>query len=216
MAIMEATGTNICHNASSNLRLQSGIAPLSKILAAGIRVALGSDEAGINDDKDMFQEMRMALKIHRIPGIDHTPPTAHQVLQMATVNGAYASWFGDRIGTLEPGKRADLVLLDLRNIEEPFLDPEVSIVDAMVHRGRAIDVDTVMVDGEIVLRDGQLTKIDKEDLYKELKQALDRPLTSQEQERRELSRMVEPHLRNFYLGTIPQDSVPHTAYNARS
>jgi hypothetical protein len=72
-----------------------------------------------------------------------------------------------------------------------------------------------MVDGEIVLRDGQLTKIDKEDLYKELKQVLDRPLTPQEQERRELSRMVEPHLRQFYLGTIPEDAVPHTAYNAR-
>ena len=216
LAIMAATGTNICHNASSNLRLQSGIAPIGKILAAGIRVALGSDEAGINDDKDMFQEMRMALKIHRIPGIDHTPPTAHQVLQMATVNGAYAGWFGDRIGTLEPGKRADLVLLDLRNIEEPFLDPEVSIVDAMVHRGRAIDIDTVMVDGEVVLQDGQLTKIDKEDLYKELKEALDRPLTPQEQERRELSRRIEPHLRQFYLGTIPEDAIPHTAYNARS
>ena len=216
LALMAATGTNVCHNASSNLRLQSGIAPLGRILDAGIRVALGSDEAGINDDKDMFQEMRMVLKLHRVPGIDHTPPTAYQVLQMATVNGAYASWFGDRIGTLEPGKRADLILVDLRNIEEPYIDPEVSVVDALVHRGRSIDVDTVMVDGEIVMRDRQLTRIDKEGLYKELKEVLDRPLTAQEVERRELSRLVEPHLRRFYLRTMPQDAVPHTSYNARS
>ena len=176
--LMASTGTNICHNASSNLRLQSGIAPLGRILAAGIKVAIGSDEAGINDDKDLFQEMRLVLKLHRVPGIDLDPPTAYQVLQMATVNGAYASWFGDRIGTLEPGKRADMVLVNLRNIEEPFLDPEVSVVDALVHRGRSVDVDTVMVDGEVLLQDGQLTRINKEDLYKDIKDALERPLSA--------------------------------------
>ena len=215
LRLMAATGTNICHNASSNLRLQSGIAPMGKILAAGIKVAIGSDEAGLNDDKDLFQEMRLVLKIHRVPGIELEPPTSYQVLQMATVNGAYASWFGDRIGTLEPGKRADLVLLDLRNIEEPFLDPSVSVVDALVHRGRGIDVNTVMVDGEVVLRDGQLTRVDKEALFKEIKGALDRPLSPLEEERRELAGLVEPHLRRFYQGTLPQDASPHTVYNAR-
>jgi 5-methylthioadenosine/S-adenosylhomocysteine deaminase len=73
---MTATGTNVRHNASSNLRLQSGIAPLGRLLKAGIKVALGSDEAGINDDKDLFQEMQLVLKPHRVPGIDHAPPTA--------------------------------------------------------------------------------------------------------------------------------------------
>ena len=158
----------------------------------------------------------MVLKLHRVPGIENPPPSSYQVLEMATVNGAYASMFGDRIGTLEPGKRADMILLDLRNIEEPFLDPEVPLVDAVVHRGRSIDVDTVMVDGEIVMRDRQLTKIDQEGLFKELKEALDRPLTRQEAERRELSRLVEPHLRQYYHGTMPRDSAPHTSYNAQS
>ena len=158
LRLMASTGTNICHNASSNLRLQSGIAPMGRILAAGIKVAIGSDEAGLNDDKDLFQEMRLVLKLHRVPGIDLQPPTSYQVLEMATVNGAYTSWFGDRIGTLEPGKRADMVLLDLHNIEEPYLDPEVSVVDALVHRGRGIDVDTVLVDDEVVFRDGRQTK----------------------------------------------------------
>ena len=213
--LMAATQTNVCHNASSNLRLQSGIAPLGRLLASGVRVAIGSDEAGLNDDKDLFQEMRLVLKLHRVPGVDNIPPTAYQVFQMATVNGAYASWFGDRIGTLEPGKRADIVLLNLQNIEEPYLDPQVSIVDAVVHRGRSMDVDTVMVDGEVVMRDRQLTRINKEDLFKELKKSLDRPLSPEELDRRELSRLTEPHLRRFYEGTIPPDQVPHTSYNAR-
>ena len=154
------------------------------------------------------------LKLHRVPGIDLEPPTASQVFEMATVNGAYASWFGDRIGALEPGKRADLVLLDLRNIEEPYLDPEVSVLDALVHRGRAIDVDTVIVDGEVVYRDGQHTRVDKEGLFSELKAALDRPLSATEQERRELARLAEPYLRTFYSGSAPKDAEPFTRYNA--
>ena len=214
--LMAATQTNVCHNPSSNLRLKSGIAPLGRLLASGVKVAIGSDEAGLNDDKDLFQEMRLVLKLHRVPGVDNIPPTAYQVFQMATVNGAYASWFGDRIGTLEPGKRADMVLLNLQNIEEPYLDPQVSIVDAVVHRGRSTDVDTVMVDGEVVMRDRHLTRINKEDLFKDLKESLDRPLSAQEVDRRELRRLIEPYLRRFYEGTMPQDSVPHTFYNARS
>ena len=215
LRLMAETGTNICHNASSNLRLQSGIAPMGRILEAGIKVAIGSDEAGLNDDKDLFQEMRLVLKIHRVPGIDLEPPTSYQVLEMATANGAYASWFGDRIGTLEPGKRADMVLVDMRNIEEPYLDPRVSVVDALVHRGRGIDVDTVLVDGEVVLRDKQLTRVDKDVLFREIRDALDRPLTAQEEERRELARLVEPHLRRFYSGTTQQNMTPFTAYNSR-
>jgi 5-methylthioadenosine/S-adenosylhomocysteine deaminase len=134
---------------------------------------------------------------------------------MATANGAYTSWFGDRIGTLEQGKRADMVLLDLRNIEEPYLDPEVSIVDVVIHRGRSIDVETVIVDGEVIMRDRQLTRVDKAALFDELKKALDRPLRPDELERRQLSRLLAPYLRRFYEGTVPQQTVPHTSYNAR-
>ena len=147
LRLMAATGTNICHNASSNLRLQSGIAPLGRILAAGIKVAIGSDEAGLNDDKDLFQEMRLVLKLHRdrdqLPGIDleraGVPPTwrgpgpsprtvrtkrRYGGRMAVRVNGAYTSWFGDRIGTLEPGKRADMVLmLTCETLNPPYLDP---------------------------------------------------------------------------------------------
>ena len=213
--IMASTGTNVCHNASSNLRLQSGIAPVGPLLRKNIRIAIGSDEAGLNDDKDLFQEMRLVLKIHRVPGVENVPPTSYQVFRMGTEHGAYASWFGDKVGTLEPGKRADVVLLNLQNIEEPYLDPDVSIVDAVVHRGRSIDVDTVIVDGEVVMRDRKLTKIDKEALYAEFKKALDRPLEPGEADSRALGREVIPYMQRFYEGTLPDNPVSHSMYNAR-
>ena len=213
---MAETGAVVCHNASSNLRLRSGIAPVNRLLQRGVRIALGSDEAGLNDDKDMLQEMRLALKIHRVPGVDNAPPTAHQVFQMATVNGAYASWFGDRVGTLKPGKRADLVLMNLKNIEEPYLDPDVSIVDAVVHRGRNIDVDTVMVDGEVIMRDRKLTRIDESALYREISNMMSRPATEAELDRRDMAEKVEPYLRKFFEGTMGQSEQPHYYYNSRS
>ena len=214
--LMAATGTNVCHNASSNLRIHNGIAPVGKLLEKGIRIALGSDEATINDDKDMFQEMRLALRLHYLPGIDNVTPTAYQLLQMATEHGAYASWFGDKVGTLEPGKRADLVLMNLRNIEYPYIDPDISIVEAVVYRGRSQDVETVMVDGDVVMRDGELTHVDKEGLLKELNEALDRPLSPEEVEGRQLVMELEPYMRRFLEGTFPYDAVPHSVYNARS
>jgi len=138
------------------------------------------------------------------------------VFQMATVNGAYETGFGDRIGTLEPGKRADMVLMNLQNIEEPFLDPDVPIVDAIVQRGRSIDVDTVMIDGEVVLRGRQLTCIDSESLSKELKSSLTQPLLPHEVERKELGRELEPYLRRFYAGAMDKLLSPHYYYNERS
>jgi cytosine/adenosine deaminase-related metal-dependent hydrolase len=210
------TKTNVCHQASSNLRLQSGIAPVNRFLERGIRVSIGTDEAGINDDPDMIQEMRLILKLQRVPGIDNKTPTAHQILQMATVNGAYNSGFGDRIGTLEPGKRADIVLMNLQNIGEPYLDPEISIVDAVLHRGRAVDVETVMVDGEIVLRDGKLTQIDIDNVYKELNKLLAKPLSREEMERQELARQLKPYAERFHAQTMGKLSQPHYYYNARA
>jgi cytosine/adenosine deaminase-related metal-dependent hydrolase len=213
--ILAATGAGICHNASSNLRIQSGIAPIGRLLQRGIPVALGSDEAGLNDDKDLFQEMRLVLKLHRVPGIESPVPTACQVLEMATVNGARAAGFGDLVGTLEPGKRADLMLLGLDHVEEPYLEGDVPILDALIHRGRGVDVDAVLIDGEPVLQDRRPTRFDRAKLAGELRRSLARPLRPREEERRELARALEPHLRRFYAGADGSTEPPHTRYNAR-
>src|SRR5439155_21236164 len=97
------TGTMICHNASSNLRLRSGVAPLNHWMAAGVIVALGLDEAGINDDRDMLQEMRLVLRLHRVPGMDDVVPTSAQVFRVVTENGAMTSGVVYLYGYLVPG-----------------------------------------------------------------------------------------------------------------
>ncbi|MCZ6867577.1 MAG: amidohydrolase family protein [Chloroflexi bacterium] len=209
------TGTNVCHNASSNLRVQSGIAPIPHLVDKGIRVAIGTDNMSMNDDKDMFQEMRLVLYIHRLPGVEFDPITSHQVFQMATINGALSTGFGDSIGTIEEGKRADMVLVNANRVEEPYLDPDVSIVTALVQRVRGVDVDTVIVDGEIVLKDGQVTRVDKVALFREMKNSLDRPLTHEEAERRKLGQDVYPYLKAFYSGSTGEMPPPFSQYNAR-
>ena len=198
MDIIAATGTCVCHNASSNLRLRSGIAPINRMRDRGIRVAIGLDEAGINDDRDMMQELRLVKNIHREPGHDRRVPTASEVLDMATRHGAYTTGFGERIGVLEPGRGADLVLMHLRNIARPYLDDDVPIVDALIHRGRSVDVDTVIIAGEVVMKDRQFTRVDKDAVLQEIEASLGKKLSEEERERRTLSRELFPSVRRFY------------------
>src|SRR5207248_10355111 len=132
--LVASTGTMVCHNASSNLRLRSGVAPLNPLLARGVRVALGLDEAGINDDRDMLQEMRLVLRAHRVPGIGDEVPTMAQVFRMASIGGARTTGFGELIGTIAEGKAADLSLIDWKQISYPYLDDEMPMLDAVIQR----------------------------------------------------------------------------------
>ena len=188
---------------------------MNYFLDKGLRIALGSDEAGLNDDKDMVQEMRLALNVHRVPGVEKIPPTAHQIFQMATVNGAYASSFGDRVGEMKVGKRADVVLMNLEKIENRYLNPEVSIVDAVVHRGRSVDIDTVIVEGEVIMKGRKLTQIDEEILYKEVEGMMSRSPTEDELNRRDLAEKLAPYAANFLEGAVPSSDQTHYYYNAR-
>src|SRR5688572_13464966 len=198
MELIAETGTQVCHNASSNLRLRSGVAPLNHYLKCGVNVAMGLDEAGINDDKDILQEMRLVLRLHRVPGMDDSVPTPAEVLRMATEHGAHTTPFGPHIGTLEAGKAADIVIMNWRHIAYPYLDADVPVVDAVVQRARTHGVETVLVAGEPVLRDGRFTRVDKHAVMEELAQSLRRPLAPHEERRRELSQRVSPCIRQFY------------------
>src|SRR5262249_45547748 len=148
------------------------VAPVNHFLVRGVRVALGLDEAGINHDRDMLQEMRLVLRLHRVPGMADVVPTAPQVLQMATELGAQPTRFAQTIGAIAPGKAADLVVMDWHQIAYPYLEPGTSIVDAVVHRGKTSGVETVLVAGEPVLRDGQFTRVDKADALADLAASL--------------------------------------------
>ena len=214
MDILAETGTAVSHNPSSNLRLKSGIAPLNRMLDKGVTVALGIDEAGINDDNDMLQEMRLAQKIHRVPGVSSASPTSHQILNLATANGAKVTFFGDEVGTLEPGKRADMVLVSLERILEPYLAPETNMVDALLYRGRDVDVDTVIVDGEVLLRNRVFTRLDKDEVVARLKESLSGPLTPFDVQRADLGKRIQPHAERFFKERrVLEKGAPHYYYN---
>lgn len=195
------TGVCICHNCSSNFRLRSGIAPLNRFEAAGINTAIGLDEAGINDDRDMLQEMRLVLRAHRVPGMDENDvPGMGQVLRMATVGGARTTPYGEMLGTLEPGKAADMVLIDWRDISYPYLDPEMRLLDAVIQRAKASAVRATICDGEVIYRDGRFTRVDRDAALKALHDDLSRALSDDEVERRRLSKALLPHVKAFYAG----------------
>ncbi|HDR9101769.1 TPA: amidohydrolase family protein [Burkholderia vietnamiensis] len=192
------TGTCICHNCSSNLRLRSGVAPLNVFSRYGVTVGMGLDEAGINEDRDMLQEMRVALHLHRTPGMDDDVPTCAQVLKMASEHGARTTPFGAHIGRLEAGRLADVVLMNWKTATWPYQDEDVPMLDALMMRAKTNAVDAVMIGGDVVYRDGRFTHIDRDAVLEEIAQALARPRTEQELARRTLGRAVFPHVKAFY------------------
>ena len=192
------SGTHICHNCSSNFRLRSGVGPLNIWEAHGVNTAMGMDEAGINDDRDMLQEMRMVLNTHRTPGSDDSVPTPAQVLRMATSGGAATTAFRGRIGTLEENKSADLVIIDWDKLSFPYLDPEYPVLDAVMQRSKTDGVDLVMCAGEVIYEEGKFTKIDRDSAMEQLRVDLTRALTEEEVERRGLSAKLLPHVEKFY------------------
>lgn len=197
------TSTCVCHNCSSNFRLRSGVAALNFFEKKGINTAIGLDEAGINDDRDMLQEMRLVLRAHRVPGmVDEDVPTMAQVLRMATVGGAKTTPFGSQIGTIEVGKAADLVLIDWHQVSYPYLDPETPLLDAVIQRAKSGAVTMTMCDGEVIYEKGRFTKVDKDAALKALHEDLQKALTDEEVERRQLSKALLPHVRQFYADYI--------------
>lgn len=212
--LIRRTGTMLTTQPSSNLRTHAGIAPLLPILERGVTVAVGIDEATINDDNDMLQELRLLTKLHRLPGIGHPTLTSAQALHMATVGGAKVTFFADRVGTLERGKRADLVLVNLERVLEPFLDERISIIDAVLYRAKSSDVDTVMVDGEVVLRDKKFPHVDRAEVVQRLRESLVRELTPSEREGRRLAEEMLPYVTRFFADWQPRHLSPYHAYNS--
>ncbi len=214
--LLAGAGATVCHNASSNLRLKNGVAPVVSMAGRGLNVALGTDSTAINDDDDMLQEMRLVAKLHRQPGIDAPAITSHQVLRNATINAAKPTFFHDDIGALEVGRRADAVLLDMASMAEPYMDPDVDAIDALLYRGKAQDVKTVIIDGEVVMRDGRFTRVNKEDVVRELKEQLSGPVEPDVLRTRAMASELIPYVRRFYDGWATDQGAPHYSVNARS
>jgi len=173
--IVASRRSSIVHNPSSNLRLRSGIAPISEFHARGIPIAMGLDSSPLNDEADMFHEMRLAANLQRTPGLSAGLVPLRDIFEAATVNGARALGWGKTVGPLMPGKRADLVLVDARPIVEPYLASHHSPIDALIYRGKASAVDTVLVDGEVLYRNGKHVRLDERDLMRKLKKSIVHP-----------------------------------------
>jgi len=159
MEILKDRKVNAVHNPSSNLKLGSGIAGVPEMLKKGINVCLGTDGAASNNNLNMFEEMHLAALLHKGVGKDPTLMKAEQVLKMATVNGASALGFGNDTGMIKESMKADLILL---NIDKPHLCPVNNPVSAVVYSAQASDVDTVIIDGRIVMENRELKTIDEE------------------------------------------------------
>jgi 5-methylthioadenosine/S-adenosylhomocysteine deaminase len=158
MKILRGHGVAVSHNPESNMKLASGIAPVPQYLAAGITVGLGTDGAASNNDLDMFEAMRFAALLHKVKTGDPRSLPAATALEMATINGARALGLDKTIGSIEVGKRADLVIVDTGKARmTPLYDP----VSHIVYAAHGDDVRTVMVNGRVLMRDRSMLTLDE-------------------------------------------------------
>ncbi len=147
--ILAGNGVSVAHNPQSNMKLASGIAPVKKMLDAGINVSIGTDGASSNNDLDMWEEMRTASLLQKVSTLDPCAIPAYTALQMATINGAKAIGREGELGVIAAGALADVILVD---IEKPHLYPHTNLISELVYSTHASDVDTVIVNGTIVVK----------------------------------------------------------------
>ena len=185
------------------------------MLTGGVNVAMGTDSTAINDDDDLLQEMRLVSKLHRQPGIGAPAITVDQVLAMATANAAVPTGFAGDIGVLQPGRRADLVLIRLDGLESPYLDPDTPPLEVVMGRARSGDVAAVIVDGEVLLQNGQHRRINRDDVSRELREQLSRPLEPETLATRRMAGRLSPYVEQFYTSRPATAGTPHYVYNSR-
>lgn len=161
IAILADRKVGVSHCIESNLKLASGIAPVVKMLKAGVKVTFGTDGAASNNDLNILSEMSTAAKVHKAVSGDPTALDAKQALLMATRWGAEALGLGNITGSLEEGKAADIVLADL---EKPHLVPLYDIYSHIVYSMNPSEIGTVLVNGEVVLNEGRLTTADETEI----------------------------------------------------
>ena len=163
---LEHAGVGVAHNPSSNLKLSSGFAPVVEMLEAGLNVGIGTDGPASNNDLDMFEEMRLASFVAKAVSGDPTALPARQAFEMATHMGARALHLGHLTGSLEPGKRADVILVDLGSLHSlPQFDRDPNaLYSRLVYATKSTDVADVMVNGRWLMRDRVLQTIDEASL----------------------------------------------------
>lgn len=166
--IFAEKGVTVVHNPTSNLKLGSGIAPVPEMLERGVNVTLGTDGAASNNNLNMFEEMHLAALIHKGFHCDPTIMTPHQILKMATINGALQQGRTDT-GSLEAGKRADIIAISL---DRPHMYPAFDDINMLIYSAQGFDVAMTMVDGRVLYENGEFKTIDAERVMFDARRAI--------------------------------------------
>jgi 5-methylthioadenosine/S-adenosylhomocysteine deaminase len=159
LLVLKKHDVGVAHCPQSNMKLASGIAPVPKMLELKIPVGLGTDGAASNNDLDLWEEIDTAAKLHKLSSGDPTAVSAREAFAMATIDGARAIKMADRIGSLEVGKSADLVIVD---VDAPHVTPLYDVYSHLVYAVKASDVRTVVVAGRVIVEDRKPTTLDAE------------------------------------------------------
>ena len=165
--ILAEKGVGVVHCPGSNMKLASGVCPVPKLLARGVTVGLGTDGAASNNNLDLLEEARLAALVHKLHDLDPKVVNAEQALALATRGSAQALGLEGLIGTLEPGKRADVAIVDL---SAPHLAPGHHVISNLVYAARASDVVHTVVEGVVVMKDRTMTHLDEEEIIGQVRE----------------------------------------------
>ena len=170
LTVFADLGVRVSHNPVSSMKLASGVAPVPQMLKAGITVGLGTDGAASNNDLDMFREMDAAAKIHKVTSLDPTVMSAETVLRMATIDGARVLGLESLTGSIETGKQADIIIVDMN---QPHLTPLYNPYSQLVYAARGSDVITSIINGKIVMENRRLLTIDLREAMDQVRKTAD-------------------------------------------
>lgn len=168
--IFAKKSVSVAYNPQSNMKLSSGIAPISRMLSRGVNVAIGTDGAASNNDLDMWEELRTASLLQKVATKDPCVLPAYQVLRMATVNGARAIGMEGKLGIIADGALADVIMID---INKPHMFPHTNLISELVYSCKASDVDTVIINGKIVVEDGKCISMNSDTICNEAQNHLE-------------------------------------------
>ncbi len=195
MRLMGEAGCSVAHNAVSNLKLGSGVAPVRRLMDAGVTIALGTDGASSNDTLRIFDVMRVAALLHSATGPDPSRwLTAADILRAATIGGAYSAMLEKETGSLEVGKRADLIMLRTDTLA---FTPMNDVRKHLVYAENGSSLELVMVNGTVVVRDNKLTQIDEDEILREVREVT-RAYLAGHREVEERNRALEPYMAEIH------------------
>jgi 5-methylthioadenosine/S-adenosylhomocysteine deaminase len=162
--LLARRGVGVVHCPQSNMKVAAGVAPVPAMIEAGVAVGIGTDGAGSNNDLDLWEEVDTAAKLHKLTSGDPTVLNARQALAMATIEGARALGLEEEIGSLEVGKRADLIVVSADGFHQQPQRPEENPYSLLVYSTKASDVETVVIDGRVVVRDRRVLTLDEAEI----------------------------------------------------